>query len=52
MTSYLSVLNNTSKPISQLSAAEKLSAGDLFIVERLEGNEKGRSPIYQEEHLS
>lgn len=46
MTTHLSVLNDASKPISQLQTAEKLSAGDLFIVE------KARFPIYQEEHLS
>lgn len=49
MTTTLCTLNDTSLPISQLSSVEKLSASDLFIVERLDKG-FGRSPTYQEGH--
>ena len=50
MTTVLCTLNDASLPISQLSSVERLSASDLFIVERLAPTSLGRFPIYEEGH--
>lgn len=48
-TTVLCTLNKCSQPISQLSSAERLSASDLFIVERVD-EIHARYPIFQEQH--
>ena len=50
MTTVLCTLNDASLPISQLSSVERLSASDLFIVERMTQTSRGQFQAHEDGH--
>ena len=50
MTTVLCTLNDASLPISQLSSVERLSASDLFIVERMTQTLRGQFQAHEDGH--